>query len=340
MAHGGSNGADDLTEENGLVPMEFRDSKRFSTDSNGVDRRCMEPDSVGHNGVGGGARRFVEPRPIASYPHSTPASPTMMDSRNLNSLGLLRHLARLEQHQPREAHENSRVGDNSRLQSMEDGLSQDALDYRFQTTEQSEAVAKKDKERSDRLQAFRPESAPTVLDMSPEATRLSIDFHKHESLDGVNGFRNLVGIQPVSSANDLMSDCLNKSLGSSGVGADGQGGRYNCDECGKLFRHPGSLQHHRHIHRGTHRCPSCGKAFSRRWDMERHLNKSKYGCPANRFGSSPSHNGSGANAAELMASPNPSSNGIEMGSLVAGGGAQAHQHLLSILPHSTQTNSL
>ena len=25
------------------------------------------------------------------------------------------------------------------------------------------------------------------------------------------------------------------------------------------------------------------QAFSRRWDMERHLNKSKYGCPANRF---------------------------------------------------------
>ncbi len=50
-------------------------------------------------------------------------------------------------------------------------------------------------------------------------------------------------------------DCLSKSLGSGGGG----GGRYNCDECGKLFRHPGSLQHHRHIHRGTHRCPSCGK---------------------------------------------------------------------------------
>lgn len=28
------------------------------------------------------------------------------------------------------------------------------------------------------------------------------------------------------------------------------------------------------------------QAFSRRWDMERHLNKSKYGCPANRFSSS------------------------------------------------------
>jgi uncharacterized C2H2 Zn-finger protein len=75
------------------------------------------------------------------------------------------------------------------------------------------------------------------------------------------------------------------------IAPDGMG-RYTCDECGKIFKHPGSLQHHRHIHRGTHRCPSCGKAFSRRWDMERHLNKSKYGCPANRFsiGSSGSNN--------------------------------------------------
>ena len=109
-----------------------------------------------------------------------------------------------------------------------------------------------------------------------------------------------------SSLQDL-SDCVQKALSSGGSG------RYSCDECGKLFKHPGSLQHHRHIHRGTHKCPSCGKvvryiryvhyirsvnfdsnnesisclqAFSRRWDMERHLNKSKYGCPANRFSSS------------------------------------------------------
>jgi len=87
-------------------------------------------------------------------------------------------------------------------------------------------------------------------------------------------------LQPVTSAQDL-SDCVSKALNS-----NGGSGRYSCDECGKLFKHPGSLQHHRHIHRGTHKCPSCGKAFSRRWDMERHLNKSKYGCPANRFSSS------------------------------------------------------
>ena len=30
MAHGGSNGADDLTEENGLVPMEFRHANNYS----------------------------------------------------------------------------------------------------------------------------------------------------------------------------------------------------------------------------------------------------------------------------------------------------------------------
>jgi uncharacterized C2H2 Zn-finger protein len=78
---------------------------------------------------------------------------------------------------------------------------------------------------------------------------------------------------------DELSDSVAKAFS---IAPDGMG-RYTCDECGKIFKHPGSLQHHRHIHRGTHRCPSCGKAFSRRWDMERHLNKSKYGCPANRF---------------------------------------------------------
>lgn len=78
---------------------------------------------------------------------------------------------------------------------------------------------------------------------------------------------------------ELLSDCVSKAF----VVTPDAMGRYSCDECGKIFKHPGSLQHHRHIHRGTHRCPSCGKAFSRRWDMERHLNKSKYGCPASRF---------------------------------------------------------
>jgi len=268
----------------------FCDAKRYSTDS---ERRFAEADS--------NTRRFVEPRPITSYPHSTPASPTMLDARNLNSLGLLRHLARLEE--PREAHENSRIEHTNRL---EENVEQDALDYRFQAADQSECDVEKEKARHERL-AFRPESAPTVLDMSPDASRLSVDgIHKHEPEDRLTHFRNIVGnIQQVSSVNDPIADCLNKSLGSSS-------GRYSCDECGKLFRHPGSLQHHRHIHRGTHRCPSCGKAFSRRWDMERHLNKSKYGCPANRFGSP---------ASAGPASPNN------------------HNSLLTILPHNTQLNT-
>ena len=61
--------------------------------------------------------------------------------------------------------------------------------------------------------------------------------------------------KPLSLPQDL-SDCVQKALNSGGSG------RYSCDECGKLFKHPGSLQHHRHIHRGTHKCPSCGKVIS------------------------------------------------------------------------------
>lgn len=37
-------------------------------------------------------------------------------------------------------------------------------------------------------------------------------------------------------------------------------GHYTCDECKKVFKHPGSLQHHRHIHKGTHKyfqTPDC-----------------------------------------------------------------------------------
>lgn len=321
MAHGG----EDLPEENGVASSEFRESKRFSTDSG--DHRFREADSVA-------GRRFAEPRPIPSYPHSTPASPTMIDSRNFQPIGLLRHLVRLDQQQPREAHENSRIDPpNSRLQSMEDGLSQDAIDYRFQTTEQSEAEVKREEERQKSL-SYRPESAPTVLDMSPEATRLSIDS-KHESVDGLTGFRSMMGIQAVTSGNDLVSDCLNKSLGSSGMCMEGGAGRYSCDECGKLFRHPGSLQHHRHIHRGTHRCPSCGKAFSRRWDMERHLKKSKYGCPANRFGGSPSATGAAVSVSEGSAV-----SGVGVGGAVSQPHLPPTHHLLTILPHSTQTNSL
>ena len=87
------------------------------------------------------------------------------------------------------------------------------------------------------------------------------DFSPESALMLLNQNNTISTSLPVSSETDIM-------------------GSYTCPECGKIFKHPGSLQHHRHIHRGTHRCFSCGKAFSRRWDLERHLNKSKYGCPA------------------------------------------------------------
>lgn len=126
-------------------------------------------------------------------------------------------------------------------------------------------------------------------------------------------------------------DCMSKAFS---VTPDGLG-RYSCDECGKIFKHPGSLQHHRHIHRGTHRCPSCGKAFSRRWDMERHLNKSKYGCPANRFstgsaGSSGSSNGNGGSSAGGSAPGTPAAAAaVQAAVAAAAAGATTHLELLS-----------
>lgn len=130
---------------------------------------------------------------------------------------------------------------------------------------------------------FRPESAPTVLDMSPD-----------NSMSGPPSVRNMdmCDSHRDDDHEDDLSDCVSKAFS---ITPDAMG-RYSCDECGKIFKHPGSLQHHRHIHRGTHRCPSCGKAFSRRWDMERHLNKSKYGCPANRF--STGSNGSSSTSSQ------------------------------------------
>lgn len=53
---------------------------------------------------------------------------------------------------------------------------------------------------------------------------------------------------------------------------------YPCPECLKVFRHPMSLHHHRHVHKGTYTCQSCGKVFSRRWDLHRHIHRSKMGC--------------------------------------------------------------
>jgi len=252
----------------------FCDDKRFSMDGTDTAKRFVEADT--------GAKRFTEPPRVINYPHSMPASPTMLDARNFNSLGLLRHFARVGSNdqnglEPQEAHNASRV---------EARAMQDPIDYhqynssetnpeggtRLSREEEDEAM------RRERL-AFRPESAPTVLDMSPDGSNMSVRSYEHEHDERINHFRNIV--VGTSNGQGDLSDCVSKGLPSSNAN-----GRYSCDECGKLFKHPGSLQHHRHIHRGTHRCPTCGKAFSRRWDMERHLNKSKYGCPANRFSAS------------------------------------------------------
>merc|ERR1719289_576210 len=197
----------------------------------------------------------------------------MMDGRNHASLSLLsRHFAR--------------VGSGDRGEVVEEQQRQSEnnhpLDYRFQKdTNEAERREESEAARCARL-GFRPESAPTLLDVSPEGSLSGMRHEEHsmEHDERLNHLRTIVGtLQPVSSNGQDLSDCVQKALSSGGSG------RYSCDECGKLFKHPGSLQHHRHIHRGTHKCPSCGKAFSRRWDMERHLNKSKYGCPANRFSS-------------------------------------------------------
>jgi len=69
------------------------------------------------------------------------------------------------------------------------------------------------------------------------------------------------------------------------------------------------------------------QAFSRRWDMERHLNKSKYGCPANRFSSPGSQEPESPNEHSLL--PSPSHHSMINNS--------SSQHsLLAILPHSHQ----
>ncbi|KAF2356093.1 BTB/POZ domain [Trinorchestia longiramus] len=83
---------------------------------------------------------------------------------------------------------------------------------------------------------------------------------------------------------------------SSGGGSTGSSGStkvYPCSECAKVFRHPMSLHHHRHVHRGTYTCQSCTKVFSRRWDLHRHLHRSKLGCrrPSNGTTTTSSYSG-------------------------------------------------
>ena len=75
-------------------------------------------------------------------------------------------------------------------------------------------------------------------------------------------------------------DVMVSSLGPDRSGSNTEGRMYPCPDCEKVFRHPRSYYQHQHVHRGTHSCPGCRKLFSRRWDLLRHLNKNKYGCPA------------------------------------------------------------
>lgn len=277
------------------------------------------------------------------YPHSMPTSPTMFERGNETRLaGLFRH------HLATSSNGNG-VGSTSidegrqspspktstpQLQQPATSTTSDssaALDYRcFPNQPKIEPQSECDYPQSngrhhlmdsvERYKAFRPESAPTVLDMSPDGSlsgppsvRTSDLGDMHRDDDDMHGHHG-----------DDFSDCVSKAFS---IRSDGTG-QYTCDECGKIFKHPGSLQHHRHIHRGTHRCPSCGKAFSRRWDMERHLNKSKYGCPANRF--------SGGGSDSAQPSPCPSPTPMQNGAAVMT--ATTHLEILAAVSNNPVTS--
>jgi uncharacterized C2H2 Zn-finger protein len=296
-------------------------------------------------------KRFRDPATLINprsmpYPHSMPTSPTMFERGNETRLaGLFRH------------HLANGGGNNGVVStSMDDGRcspspktstpqqqatsttsDSTALDYRCYPNQpkiepHSECDYPQSNGRhlgmengSERYKvnssmAFRPESAPTVLDMSPDGSlsgppsvRTSDLSDMHRDDDDLHGHHG-----------DDFSDCMSKAFS---IRPDGMG-QYTCDECGKIFKHPGSLQHHRHIHRGTHRCPSCGKAFSRRWDMERHLNKSKYGCPANRF--------SGGGTDSTQGSPCPSPSPMSGGAAVMT--ATTHLEILAAVSNSPMTS--
>lgn len=328
-----------------------------------IAERCGEDYSQNRPADYDSAKRFCEPNTVRSvtsstngsrtlpYSHSMPTSPTMFERGNEARLaGLIRqHLANDNGIRATSTERYVNGGGHSiKTSSTQEehtppttnGNDLEPMDYRcvsqtklqHHQIEQGEyngrvAVTNRhgdeDDESNDRFSrgrpgGFRPESAPTVLNMSPECSLSgppsvrageasnSEEFHGHMMHNG-----------------EELSDSVAKAFS---IAPDGMG-RYTCDECGKIFKHPGSLQHHRHIHRGTHRCPSCGKAFSRRWDMERHLNKSKYGCPANRFsiGSTGSNNsntsiGSGSPVAVALATAGAVSGGQTSVTVANGGG--------------------
>lgn len=272
------------------------------------------------------AKRFCEPNAVRTvtsstngsrtlpYPHSMPTSPTIFERGNEARLaGLIRHHLANDSGIRSDRYVNGSSNGHVKTSATPEHTSPtsnsndlEPMDYRYSTqTKLQHHVESEhngryagarpevdDDESRDgyprgRPGGFRPESAPTVLNMSPEcslsgppSSRTNSELGHNEDMRG----------HMMHNGDDL-SDFPDSVAKAFSIAPDGMG-RYTCDECGKIFKHPGSLQHHRHIHRGTHRCPSCGKAFSRRWDMERHLNKSKYGCPANRFsiGSTGSNN--------------------------------------------------
>ena len=122
------------------VAKRFCESKRYSVE--GEKRfQVVEADSPVV------AKRFVEPVPgprVLSYPHSMPASPTMMDHRNSGSLSLLRHFARVGSGESRD--QEQRQENNH------------PLDYRFQRDTSEVRGGGRSRSRSSRRSEIRSKS--------------------------------------------------------------------------------------------------------------------------------------------------------------------------------------
>ncbi|XP_014253495.1 protein bric-a-brac 2-like [Cimex lectularius] len=53
--------------------------------------------------------------------------------------------------------------------------------------------------------------------------------------------------------------------------------RFGCDECGKVFKHPRSLDHHKKMHEGRTTCPFCRRVFGRMYALRLHMSSSHPG---------------------------------------------------------------
>nr|XP_045621549.1 broad-complex core protein isoforms 1/2/3/4/5-like isoform X9 [Procambarus clarkii] len=151
---------------------------------------------------------------------------------------------------------------------------------------------------------MKSEPGDAMTDVYSESSEMSTDPQSHTG-DAMPGPSGGVGSQDNVGTHEPGAGALvvawatmaGEGGGIGGVGgplglADGRGDNdgmstansgnrvYPCPDCDKVFRHPRSYYQHQHVHRGTHSCPGCRKLFSRRWDLLRHLNKNKYGCPA------------------------------------------------------------